>query len=347
MSREWVPTAIPLLAVGFLGTLAFRTLVPAIAFVVSEDLAAGVAGAAVASAAFILCRSAASLASGWLYDRARLARILPAISFAAFSIVTLLYALAREVWHIALLKGLQGLLAGLSWPLVQVVLAESVPERIRGRVLSIYFSAGSAAGLLANFVYAAASSWPVGHQLLLPAALFACAALAYLASRPPPRIPERRRVGGARPQLALVGAALAVSSLCSFAFGEVSYALLSELLSIGRAETALAIALVTAAGMGTSYLLNWAADAGFELQVLAATVAAAGVAPLAVAAGGSASLVGYVLALASQMAFRPLSRRYATTRSETPGLAVGALNAASNVGTGLGQLAIALLASVT
>ncbi len=95
--------------------------------------------------------------------------------------------------------------------------------------------------------------------------------------------------------------------------------------------------------MAASYLLNWAADVGFEAQALAVAVAAAAAAPATLWAGGVWVFAGYVLAVASQMSFKPLSRRYLASKSGAPGLAVGAVNATSNVGTCVGQLIIALV----
>ena len=148
-SRGWV-RAVPFFVVSFAGTLAFRTLVPVVAFLVSEELKAGVAGAAIASASFIATRGLASILSGWLFDRFRGARWLPMVSFSLFPAVALLFALAHTAWDVALLKAAQGALSGLSWPLVQTALALSVSENIRGRALSIYFGLGSLAGLLAT-----------------------------------------------------------------------------------------------------------------------------------------------------------------------------------------------------
>ncbi len=338
---EWRLRAAALTAGGALATFAFRLSMPAVAGILEAAPGSWIAGAAAASAAYMLARATAAVTSGHLYDRAaRAASRIPSAAVALMAAITLAYAYAPGPAAVAGLRWIQGLLAGLTWPVVQASLALATPEEVRGRVLSIYFAAGTLAGIAANAAYAAIASWPPLLQLAVSTAAFAAAAPALAATAAAPRSGRRAPIRG---QAAVIAASILVAAPTGFAFGELSYALLSEILDISLASTALLMALLAALSTATSYLLGWAADKGWERQALAATVVASAVSPLLLAMGGAASAAGYVAAMTAASSFKPLSRRY-LSRSGRPGAAVGLVNAASNLGTALGQALVALLA---
>jgi len=338
---EWRRRAAALTAGGALATFALKLSTPTVAGILEAAPGSWVAGAAAASAAYMLARATAAVTSGHLYDRAaRAASRIPPAAVALMAATTLAYAYAPGPAAVAGLRWAQGLLAGLTWPVVQASLALATPEEVRGRVLSVYFAAGTLAGIAANAAYAAIASWPTLHQLAASAILFAAAAPALAATTAAPR---RRGRAPIRGQAAVIAASILVAAPTGFAFGELGYALLSETLGIGLASTAILMALLAALSTATSYLLGWAADKGWERQALAATAVAAAASPLLLVVGGAAAAAGYVAAMTAASSFKPLSRRY-LSRSGRPGAAMGLVNAASNLGTALGQVAVALLA---
>jgi len=329
--------ALPYILAGTLATFALRLSTPVVASLIETAGPNWIAGAATLSAAYMAARAVAAASSGAFYDKSAAARLLPPASLTAMAALTLAYPLL-PLYGMAVLRAAQGLLAGLTWPIVQVSLALTAPKQVRGRLLSIYFTLGSASAIAANAVYPLIASTPPLLQLSASSALFTLAALSLLKAplAQPPREEE------ARGEAVVIAASLIIAVPSSFIFGELSYALLSRLLGIGLEETALLLAVVSAASNASSYALSWAADKGFERPALALAVALSLASPAALLAPPPWPLAAYISAMTGAASYKPLSRRY-LSRSGRPGAAVGLVNAASNIGTAFGEAVIGLL----
>jgi len=279
----------------------------------------------------VTLRAASSVLAGYAVERVRQLIYLPPACMALNSAVTLAFQAASSVEHCLALRAAQGALNGLSWPLIQLSLALSVPERLRGRVMSIYFASGSLAIMAGNFVYAFISEEPLGEQLELPAALFLVTALALAAAirSSGPLVGEALRRGAARAKrdgwaLLVVASSLVMALSTCYTMGELSYVFVSESLRVSEALSAVILGATGGVGLGVSYLLSWVADRVSDRLAVTVSVAMSSVAAALVAAREPWLLVaGLALAASSIKSFVPLS-----------------LNALSNVGTSLGQLTL-------
>ncbi len=331
----------------FTGTMAFRLTLPAVAFYARGELRAPLAAISALFVAFVTLRAASSVLAGYAVERVRQLIYLPPACMALNSAVTLAFQAASSVEHCLALRAAQGALNGLSWPLIQLSLALSVPERLRGRVMSIYFASGSLAIMAGNFVYAFISEEPLGEQLELPAALFLVTALALAAAirSSGPLVGEALRRGAARAKrdgwaLLVVASSLVMALSTCYTMGELSYVFVSESLRVSEALSAVILGATGGVGLGVSYLLSWVADRVSDRLAVTVSVAMSSVAAALVAAREPWLLVaGLALAASSIKSFVPLSRKVAASAAR-PSLAMGLVNALSNVGTSLGQLTL-------
>ncbi|RLE78029.1 MAG: hypothetical protein DRJ56_01020 [Thermoprotei archaeon] len=330
----------------FTGTMAFRLTVPAVAFYARGELRAPLAAISALFVAFVTLRAASSVLAGCAVERVRQLIYLPPACMAFNSAVTLAFQAVSSVEHCLALRAAQGALNGLSWPLTQLSLALSVPERLRGRLMSIYFASGSLAIMAGNFAYAFISEEPLSEQLTLPAALFLVTALALAAAirSSRPLVGEALR-GAARAgrdgwALLVVASSLVMTLSTCYTMGELSYVFVSESLGVSGAFSAVILGATGGVGLGVSYLLSWVADRASDRLAVTVSVALSSVAATLVAAREPWLLVmGLALAASSIKSFVPLSRKVAASAAR-PSLAMGLVNALSNVGTSLGQLTL-------
>ncbi len=339
----------------FAGTLAFRVSVPAVAFYVRFVLESSVFGVGLLTTAFFGARALASVWSGRLFDR--LGGRLLYVSSAAFVCnagVTLLYCAASTLPAVLAVKAVQGVLNGVAWVPMQVALGATAPERVRGRAYSAYFIAGSMGGMAGNAVYAASASAPLATLVVISAVAFTAssamaAALARVlegsglrlggshGGRSPSATPLRgcrsRRVS--LPLLTVASASPAL--IASVVRGSLIYVYLSSTYCLSKADAAAYVATTSLASLPASYLISWASDRLGSRAVLASSLSACftGAALLGIKYL-PAGVAGLALAYVGLAGTVPVIRRVASLMTKG-GAALGAVNAAANLGNVCGS----------
>lgn len=332
----------------FAGTLAFRVSVPAVAFYVRFVLESSVFGVGLLTTAFFGARALSSVWSGRLFDR--LGGRLLYVSSAAFVCnagVTLLYCAASTLPEVLAVKAAQGVLNGLAWVPMQAALGAAAPEGVRGRAYSAYFIAGSVGGMVGNAAYAALASAPLAAPITLSAAAFtASSAMAAALGRELEvaglRLKPRRRGGGGavgRGAAArgaslplLIAASASPALLASVVRGSLIYVYMSSAYGLSKAAAAAFVAAASTASLPASYFISWAADRFGGRAALTSSLAAcvAGAALLGFR-DPAAGIAGLALAYVGLAGAVPVIRRVASLMAGG-GAALGAVNAAANLG---------------
>lgn len=350
--------AVTLLVVtGFLGTVAYRLSIPVIAFYSRNTLGASVFDVSVFTAAFMISRALSASLSGVVIEKKpRMINTAVATSIANALVIYLFYVKPDIVFYMVL-RGAQGFLNGVTWPIVQYLVGVSSPRDIRGRVLAIYFMSGELGGFAANNIYALIADRSLESQLLLSSILFVATGLVLASSliilrklsggRIVPRRGEKAKTGLRqtstrrleRRDYLIVLSGFFVMGSTSFMHGEISYVYLSETIGMSSADTALVLAYIGLLAMISSYLISWLADKKSDIIALQLAFLMAFVSPLLISIASTITvLAGYATAMISARSYRPLSRRYLTTYTALPATTIGFINASDNIGASTSQL---------
>jgi len=336
-----------LIAAGFIGTLGFRLSIPVIAFLGRDILQLSAFLVSFFYSGYMVSRALSSITLGYIVDRVpRVIYLIPLFA-TVFALTIYCYIYANNWVFIVLLRMVQGFLGGCIWPLVQYLVAQISPQNLKGRILSVYFALGSVGILLGNVVYAIIVNYPLSQKLAISSSFFLVAALfmliaIYLTKQ---KIVYYKREGAVsrisfeRPVLYVVFSGFLLALCVAFAFGDIVYIYVSEVLSLTRSDTALLLAFCSGLSICFSYIISWFADRGYETETLALTyILVAASIPL-ISIGSIYILpLGLTLALISIRAFHPLSRRYIALHCSMPATGIGAINMATNLGISLGLI---------
>ncbi len=355
--------AITLLSlVAFLGTLAFRLSIPAIAFYVRESLGATALSVGLLTSSFFAARAVTATTAGILIDRLGLKRILNIVVmlFITHGAVVVLYSMFSDIVHITMLRAVQGILNGISWVTIQVSLGILVPEKLRGRAYSIYFTSGSLGGVLGNNIYSLLAYNPLIQVLAISLLTFMLAGLLTMALLLIFKSRLRGVVRGSskagfnylsvikclRDVLLVIIVALGLSMFTSFIRGDLSYVYVSESLGIGRdvATNLIAFASLTALILG--YMFSWMADKYNDLIALRISTFTAMLGIIMLSMPYVVTIfLGIFMFSSGNSAVIAIARRVAVS-SKVKGLAVGVINTMSNIGMVSGSLIIGYLYDV-
>jgi len=344
--ETWISIVL-LIAAGLIGTLGFRLSIPVIAFLGRDILQLSAFLVSFFYSGYMVSRALSSITLGYIVDRVPKVIYLVPLFAAVFALTIYCYIYADNWIFIVLLRMVQGFLGGCIWPLVQYLVAQISPQNLKGRILSVYFALGSAGILLGNVVYAIIVDYPLSHKLAISTSFFLVAALfmltaIYLTRQ---KIVYYKREGTGnkisfeRPVLYVVFSGFLLALCVAFAFGDIVYIYVSEVLSLTRSDTALLLAFCSGLSICFSYIISWFADKGYERETLALTyILVAASIPL-ISIGSIYILpLGLTLALISIRAFHPLSRRYIALHCSMPAIGIGAVNMATNLGISLGLI---------
>jgi hypothetical protein len=345
--REAVAVAL-LIILSFAGTTAYRSTLPVASFYARSILGVSALAVGGMTAAFYLLRAGAAVGSGYASTSTRRAGALAAGAFALHVALVAYLASGPGYTGLLLLRGLQGVLNGLAWTSVQILLAAYVPPRFRGRAYAVYGISGSLGSLVGDLLYSRLGT----HCLVYSTALFAASSLmsAWLALQASPerlvvagegpRGIARKRPGGAGlGGLALFTLVAAVAYVSVMGIGDIAYVYYKEVLGISKAATATLRGVAGFLGTLAGFGLGWLADiGGAGLAVaLAYSAAAAGALLITVPSLYVAGL-GIALVTAAGRAFFPTARKLA---SEMPrgNVMLGYLGAVTNIASATGALA--------
>ncbi len=338
------------LAMAFIGTMAFRVAVPAVAFYARSSLKASALVIGGFMAAFFASRAVAAFTAGFLYNwvRRRLNHLILAL-FTLAGVTSLCYLNANTI-VIIVVRLVQGALLGFAWTLVQSVLGEYTPRDRRGLVYSIYFDLGLLGAAIANMVYAAIPL--LETSLVVSLILFSATGLTALAL-PTTTIVSREtgRGGRATSGTSVKGALLILASLSFFVLAvrlstaftqsDIVYILLSEALGLSRSSTADAIAIACFIGAALSILVSYVADKVSDTIAIVLTCLLASLGLILLASlSPLPSILGLALMMIAARCLTPVSRRVAMNVRGSIG--IGAVSAAGNIGVILSCLGAGL-----
>ena len=336
-------------AAAFLGTMAFRISIPAVAFYTRNVLKGTMLELGLLTSSFFTARAVSAVAAGKIADKARGLHLLISSCFLIHSAIVFLYVLASSWAHVMLLRALQGILNGLAWVSVQFVLGSSVEAEVRGRAYSAYFLSGSFGSLAGNLVFSAMASAPMEDVMSLSAIMFALTAIASLflagpggRANPRPGQLSRSSSGAGASGHLLAWTCLMVfgsRALNSLLMGDVIYIYLSEVVGMGPSLASALVGSAALIGLAASMPVSWLADKKGDGPALSLAVGLASAGALMFPLRHPApSVTGYILLVIGTLSLVPLVRKLAMTYQRERGLALGLVNAVGNVGTASGSI---------
>ena len=341
----------------FIGTLAFRITLPVIAYYTKFTLKAPLFIISLLFISFIGVRSLSSVIFGYLVERNKKILFSPVIFTLINALVTLMFAFANNVILFILLRGIQGFLNGGTWPLIQLLVAASMPVRIRGRVLSLYFIMGSLAIFVGNIIYVVISPLPFVVQLSISSILFVVMSLISFIfikltyhsvthlQRRTAKSTSKRETKSAFAALVILGSFI-ITFLNCFTMGEFSYIFVMNSLKVSKEVATLVLAFTGLIGLFSSYFVSWLADRKSDVIALIISFTFGILSILLVQIPTPIFFyIGLTLASIALKSYVPLSRRIVVTYSSKPSLAIGLVNALTNLGSSIGQLCLAFLLS--
>jgi len=336
-----------LISLAPLGTFAFTLSKPILAFYVREDLRATVLGVSTLTIAYLGGRALGS--SGVAYfARGRAAVLMPAIGFASMGLIFNLYPLASAWYQVSALRLVQGFMAGISWPVLQIMVTSAAPERLRGTVNTAYFLSGGLAISLANFAYAGRlSAWDMRSQMALSSSLFVLLAiLSVIAGKDLPGAEWRSRprsLKGARRDLLL--ASFLITFVVSPRGSELLYVYVREHIGMSKEATAALLGLADAISIVVQAVLGPASDFLGRGKMLLLSGVLSALSPAIAIGNKTAVMVGLVGMAAGPRVFMPVSRAIAAG-SENPAATIGLMNSFGNLGVVAGQASLGAVSSL-
>ena len=331
-----------LFLVAFLGTAAFRAVIPAVAYYARMKLMLSMGLLSILSIAFLSTRALTAPLAGYLIDKRGLRTIIPILPILG-SIILLLYDYLKSFTCFLILRILQGIVNGFFWVFIQVSIASNTPIEWRGTALAIYFALGSLGVFVGNFLYSVVA--PINSSLIFPIAftLFAAAApLTYLAIRSIRMRRVKVREKYERRKLSihpLLLTSFTVALIGAILVGDPIYVYLSEFAGLSKEFSAFILGLTGILGLVASIPINVIADKVSEDYAIITIALLTSLTPFLLAMKSYQIIfIGLLSAGVSWKAFTPLSRRLATSCQERAGVTIGLVNSFMNFGTVVGLL---------
>ena len=335
-----------LFLVAFLGTAAFRMVIPAVAYYARAELMLSMGFLSILSMAFLSARALTAPLAGYLIDRRGLRTIIPVLPILS-SIILLLYNYLKSFTFFLILRILQGIISGFFWVFIQVLIASNTPIEWRGTALAIYFASGSIGIFAGNLLYSILSTINSSH--VFPTAFIfsaATAPLIYSAIRSNQvkvkvrRVEDREEPGRGRFSVhPLLLTSLTVALIGAMLVGDPIYVYLSEFAGLSKEASALILGVTGILGLIASIPINIIADKLSEGYAVTAIAFMTCLAPFLLAVKSyEAIFIGLLAAGVSWKAYTPLSRRLAASSQRRAGMTIGLVNSVMNLGTVVGLL---------
>mgnify|MGYP005623690573 CR=1 FL=1 len=349
-------------ALSFIGTIAFRISMPAIAFFTRRVLEASALSVGLLTSSFFTARAIFSIITGSLADKfCRKVIYGASLCFILNGLVVQLYALAESVLAVLCVRFLQGMLNGVSWVSVQFVLGKSVSENVRGRVYAIYFALGTLGIAAGNILYSIFSNYPMVYILNISSALFAISSMLSLIiglsfkgstvlnikkTKKTAAVgkSEERRLIKAVPLMVVV---LGTTFFSSMVRGDLIYIYINESFNVTKAIAAEVVAFTSLIALIGGYVLSWISDSFGDLFALKIALTIAVVGSIVMGANVfTVAIMGLVLFYIANSGILPISRRIAITHYRLGGTTLGLINASGNIGAVIGAFVIGYLYDV-
>ena len=342
LSSGWL---LSLFSVAFLGTTAFRMVIPAVAYYARTELMLSMGFLSILSMAFLSARALTAPLAGYLIDRRGLRTIIPILPILA-SIILILYNYLRSFTFFLALRIFQGVVSGFFWIFIQVLIASNTPIEWRGTALALYFASGSIGVFMGNLLYSIIA--PINSTYIFPTAFILSAAsapLTYLAIRSNQVRIEVRREGlreesGRRSSIhPLLLTSFIVAFIGAMLVGDPIYVYLSEFAGMSKEASALILGVTGVLGLIASIPINIIADKISEDYAIIIIAFMTCLAPILLAVKSyQAIIIGLLAAGVSWKAYTPLSRRLAASYQRRAGMTIGLVNSVMNLGTVVGLL---------
>ena len=344
-----------LILVAFLGTLAFRLSLPAVAFYTRLSLHASAFGVGLLTSVFFLARAFTAIYSGGLADRFKTKVLyISASAFLLNSIATYSYSYARILPHVLLIRFIQGVLNGFGWVPIQVMVGLLVRKNIRGRIYSIYFISGSIGIIAGNLTYSILAYQPLNSILIIASIVFLITSLTIFAVAFRIKGVElytyERRKSSVKQSgrmsirdvfrieiIILFLIVLCVGSFNSIARGDLIYIYMKEFFNLSKSLVAGYIALASLFGLAVGYLLSWLSDRYDEYTslIIALLIYVLGALLLGVIIRYTA-ILSLALVYAGSSSIIPIVRKIGVSQRHG-GTVIGFINASANIGNVLGS----------
>ena len=310
----------------FLGTTAFALSVPAVAFY-ARSLGVRTSTIGTFMASFFLVRSIASLIAGKTYGKVSLLWL-----FLIPSLLTPIYMYCTSALEILVLRALQGFFLGFAWTTVQIAVASASREKVRGTVLSAYFTAGSLAIPFANIVYSTIPS--LQAAILTSCALFLAVAL--MSTFLPLKEGKIKRKSG-RALKAIIILTFIIKLSTSFVMSDIIYIYLKESITLSPSQASQILGIAYFLALPMSLSLGIISDFFSERAAMMIVSVMSSIGLLFITTK-SVPLVtlGISLAAIGWRGLLPVSRRISYSKGSAKG--VGYTSMLGDVGTVLSSL---------
>ena len=346
---------ISLVMLSFTGTFALRILTPALSFFMREDLNASLLGVSSLTIAYMLGRSLSAYFSGRIIT-GKNTYVIPPLSLIVSFLLVFLYPYATSWILVSSIRGIQGFLMGLTWPIIQAVVATTVRRGVRGGIMSSYFFAGSIAGPASNWIYAAfLAEMPIYSSVVFSGIFYLASALlafigAYLVynsasgsnlEAPPVKTSSKEKVKHTKTTMsknALLLLGFGIGGIASLYGFSAIYVYLKETFDLTKESVAFLLGLVDMVALAIKLVSGFLADKyGLEnLLKISIGVSIAGIL-IMIPSNYILFLMGLSLIVFGSSGFKPVSRALASLFPE-PKDVIGKLNSFSNIGTVTAQL---------
>ncbi len=301
---------------------------------------------------FMLARSVGSLLFIPLTTRTRLYIYMPLILFIQAMIIV--FYMESPVDYYVYIKLLEGLTAGLFWPLIQAITASSLPIDWRNRGISLYFIVGNIAGYLGVYLggiiytyYGATTIYYTGITLLL---LFTVFTTIYF-YKYRDQITYTTKTGkrqGLKNYLRTMSSIKTLLILAVIVGGLngllKDYLIAHVYRSIGGAEYTARTYWTSSGYIGLllSYILSYTVDKTKNTMILFYSTYMIPLSLIIISLGTNPLylVTGIALAIAGTRIVRPIIRGVASTKASV-GESIALINSFSNIGAAIIPLAIA------
>ena len=352
-----------MILLAFVGTVAFRVSIPAVAYYTRDILESTALGVGLLTSAFFGARALSAIVSGRLCDK-YISKVLylSSLSFALNALVVNFYPYAQSLIHVVIIRLTQGLLNGIAWVPIQVVLGKSVPTSIRGRIYSIYFTLGSLGGMAGNAIYSLMVNEPLVKVIHVSSLFFSFSSLITLITAMLKRsslhkdadirtsLSSRKHVESVAVKVGLIGLVpiliivLGSSLFNSVIRGDLIYIYMNEVVNLSKGVVAQYIAIAVLASLPMSYLLSWVSDKVSDVASLRLSMIMAFLGALVlVTPHKELVLIGLLLTYSGFSGIVPVARRVAISKFRLGGTALGIVNAVGNVGNVIGSALAGLI----
>jgi len=331
----------------FLGSLAFRLSLPAIAFYSRIELEASALFIGLLTSIFFIARALSAILSGKLTDKYKHKIIyLVSASFLIHSLVIYLYWYTTDISQVLILRFFQGCLNGLAWIPIQSLLGIIVKPSIRARVYAIYFMLGAMGVMTGNLIYSFMANYPLIYILSLSSIfLILSSVMAFMIKPGIVGITVKGRSEKVYGKISLEFSILLLLAIVfstgmfnSIVRGDLIYIYMKEGLNLSKASVAQYIAIASLIGLVIGYAISWIADKlGSLLSLRIATIILlSGSLTLSILINW-ASFIALTLVYVGTSSIVPIARKIGVGYKGVEATLIGLINALANVGNVIGS----------